>query len=196
MKERKNGVYTPEVEERLLSGLRQGLSIRAASEAAGIYDELVFRWRKDREGFEERFREAREIGLDREADEIKELADNPRIGKIVTRTEIGRACSVCNRELKWNQFWRHTDDKTAMCPDATAKKVSESKVVTSDAVERSKLQIGVRQWRLERMLPRKYGNRVGIDAGVTSDEHGLVTYEQLDIMIRARRATTPPEDTQ
>ena len=163
--EMKPSLYTPELAALICQRLAGGESLIGICREDGMPAEATVRFWASKDigpGFAAQFSEARNIGLEREADEIRELADDCREGRIITKTVVGRACSLCSRDLKWNQKWLHSDDKTPICEGAKAKKVRESKVVTSDAVERSKLQIAVRQWRLERILPRKYGTRVAV----------------------------------
>lgn len=112
-------------------------------------------------GFAARYTRARDIGLDHEADEIKLLADTCRIGDKIETREVGRLCSLCSMDLRWrNGKWTHSLDGTALCDGAEADKVTETKTVTGDMVERTKLQIDARKWRLSKMAPKRYGDRV------------------------------------
>jgi hypothetical protein len=112
-------------------------------------------------GFAAKYTRARDIGLDHEADEIKRLADEVREGVKREERETGeRECSECDRMVVWRSKWVHSEDKTPLCEDGKAVRVTELKTVTGDMIERAKLQVDARKWRLSKMAPKKYGDRL------------------------------------
>ena len=81
-------MYTQEVADRICAGLAEGKSLRAVCEAPGMPAESTVRaWALDDvEGFAAQYARAREIGYERLADELLEIADTPKPG-IKTKTD-------------------------------------------------------------------------------------------------------------
>ena len=73
-------VYGAEIEERILEGLRRGQALRAICKAKGMPDEsTVRRWAGGDSPFAQDYRDARQMGYLKMADDIIELADDPSI---------------------------------------------------------------------------------------------------------------------
>ena len=80
-------MYTQEVADRICAGLAEGKSLRAVCAEPGMPSESTVRaWALDDvEGFAAQYARAREIGYERLADELLEIADTPKPG-IKTKT--------------------------------------------------------------------------------------------------------------
>jgi len=174
-------LYTPDISDEICARLAAGETLRHIC----LDDHMpasttVIGWAVKDALFSERYARARAEGLDVLADEIIALADECRPGDKTERKEISRACSLCGKDLRWIRRWRHSEDGSDMCAGAEAEKVEEVKVVTGDMVERSRLQIDTRKWLLSKLRPDKYGDRLNIDATVS-------TVIDADVL-RAKRA--------
>lgn len=77
--------YSADIAEAICAGLAEGKTLRAVCRAAGMPSEVtVRRWAlEDREGFSAQYGKAREIGYQRMADEILEIADDSSCDSIV-----------------------------------------------------------------------------------------------------------------
>ncbi len=83
--------YTPEIAAAICERLADGESLRAICRDSGMPDErTVRRWAVDDvQGFSPRYARARDIGLDAMADELLEIADTPREGVRIEKSEAG-----------------------------------------------------------------------------------------------------------
>ena len=99
------------IREDVCKGLMDGKSLVDICNQKGMPSrDTVYDWIKSDASFSDMYARAREIGLDKEADEIRELADNG------------------------------TNEDAAII----------------------RLRMDARKWRLSKMLPRKYGDRVDL----------------------------------
>lgn len=175
--------YTPEIAAEICERLAAGESLLdICSPDFPVRESTVRGWvLDDHNGFAAKYLRARELGLEHEADEIKRLADQCREGEKVKRTETGeRSCSKCDRRLKWQGGWIHAADKSPLCAGAKAEMVYETEVLTADMVERSKLQIDARKWRLSKMLPKRYGDRLELAGDKDAPLQTRVVIELVD----------------
>lgn len=120
----------------------------------------VFRWLAANAEFRDMYTRAREAQADVWANEIIDIADTCRIGTKTEEREISRQCSACLRDVRWIRRWVHPDDQSALCEGAEALKIVETKTITADMVERSRLQIDARKWAAAKGAPKKYGDRL------------------------------------
>lgn len=83
--------YTPEVAETILGRLRDGETLNAICRAAELPHESTVRlWVRDnREGFTERYTQARLVGYLHMADELVEIADDGRNDWMVRQQKVG-----------------------------------------------------------------------------------------------------------
>lgn len=82
--------YTQELADKILLGVSEGKSLRAICESLGIPAPTVRRWIViNHEGLAEHYARARDLQYETWADEIKELADQCRIG-VKTVVEEGK----------------------------------------------------------------------------------------------------------
>jgi transposase len=117
-----------DVARRILRMRAEGDSLRAICRKLKLSRSTVEDWiTEDRDGFGGQYARAREVGLENEADEIKEIADQKPADAV---------------EAQWQ-----------------------------------KTRIDARKWRLSKKLPKKYGDKVGV-------EHSGGVSIQLDTGIR------------
>jgi hypothetical protein len=130
-------IYSPAVAERICDQLRTGRTLADICDDEGMpSDSAVLHWTKvDRDGFRARYRQAREIGYMAMADEIIAIADDA------------------------SNDWMARRER-APGPDGEG----ERRLPERESVERSRLRITARCWLLSRMLPRLFGDRLGIEA--------------------------------
>lgn len=83
--------YTQEMADRICEQLADGKSLRAVCDEPGMPSEAAVRaWALDDiEGFAAQYARAREIGYDRLADELLEIADTPQTGVKTTTKATG-----------------------------------------------------------------------------------------------------------
>jgi hypothetical protein len=167
MKPGRPSTYTPEIAAEILERLAAGESLLGICGAEGfpVAESTVRGWAiDDLHGFAAKYTRARDIGLDHEADEIRAIADTVKPGVKVERKELGRYCSACNKPLFWAGLgWTHGNlmaQEGPICDGADAIREYEEKTVEGDMIERAKLQIDARKWRLSKMAPKRYGDRL------------------------------------
>ena len=200
-------VYTDGIAAEICERLAEGeslLEICASSEMPG--ESTVRAWVVDNlNDFAAKYLRARDFGLDHESDEIKALADNCRTGEKVERKEVGRQCSKCGGSLKWQRKgWKHvgedgtTTDQAWMCDGAEAERVYKDTVTVGDMVERTRLQIEARKWRLSKMAPKRYGERLQLandeENPVSVQLASLLTLEELTAIERRMKAKEKGEE--
>jgi hypothetical protein len=124
-------LYTPELAKRVCELIADGWSLRRVAQEVGVPERTIRRWViDDREGFAAPYARARDVALDRMADEIIELAD----------------------------------DKSNDRYELEGKRVPDSA-----AVNRSRLMVDARKWYLSKLAPKRYGDRLELEHGVTVD---------------------------
>ena len=161
--------YSPEFAQLICDRLASGEMLYKICKTPGYpAQSTVLYWvLDDVEGFAARYARARTVWFDVMAEDTVNIADTARKGKKTETKEVGRACSTCTKDLRWQGGWKHSEDMTVMCAGAKASKVIEEKVTTGDTVERSKLQVDTRRWLLSKLRPDKYGDRSTLDLSVT-----------------------------
>jgi hypothetical protein len=84
-------MYTQEIADHICRELAEGKSLRAVCREPGMPSEATVRaWALDDvEGFAAQYTRAREIGYDRLADELLEIADTPKTGVKTTEKATG-----------------------------------------------------------------------------------------------------------
>lgn len=78
--------YTPEKTEAVLSGMRDGLSLRKACEAAGVNKSTFLLWVDGDKALADQYARAREAMLDAQAEELDEIGDDA--AKAETAVEV------------------------------------------------------------------------------------------------------------
>jgi transposase-like protein len=126
-------LYTPELAELILDELCNGRTLAdVCGDPAMPSIRTVNQWvRENREGFNIRYRDAREIGCYTLADQALDIADDCR------------------------------DDWT----ERQRKDGTIEFVVDQGNIKRSRLRVDTRQWRLSKMLPKRFGDRPNPDTG-------------------------------
>jgi uncharacterized Zn finger protein (UPF0148 family) len=158
--------YTPEVAAEICARLAAGESLLEICQSTEMPSEATVRgWAiDDVKGFASKYARARDIGLDHEADEIRAIADTVKLGHKIEKKELGRYCSTCKKPLFWAGLgWMHGNlicQEGPICEGAEAVREYEEKTVEGDMIERAKLQIDARKWRLSKMAPKRYGDRL------------------------------------
>ena len=153
--------YSPEKAAIICERLSDGESLRAICKDPNLPSiPSFFRWLEANPELRDQYARAREAQADVYAAEIVELSDNCRVGEKTEKTENGRICSECDRDVKWIGGWKHSDDKTELCAGATAEISYEMKIITADMIERSRLQVDARKWAASKLAPKKYGERL------------------------------------
>lgn len=133
---------TPEIEDQLLDWLSCGGPLRAFCRLAGMPSHTtVHRWRKEDKPFAARYLAAKQIGYDEIGEQCLEIADTPLIGEI---REEGEGSGGEDGE---GGTW--------------------SKVKREDMLGHRKLQIWTRLQLLAKWFPKKYGNKLDVDASGT-----------------------------
>lgn len=117
------------------------------------------RWIADDEILRQKYACAKESQADYMAAQIRSIADECRVGEKTERKEVGRICSGCGVEVKWQGAWKHADE-SSICDGGEAQPVYETKTVSGDMVERSRLQIDARKWLASKLAPKKYGDKL------------------------------------
>lgn len=179
--------YTQEIGDAICDRLAAGESLLEICRDEGMPAESTVRkWAmNDVQGYGAKYARARDIGLDHEADEIKAIADTCREGLKTERKEIGRVCSKCNLAVSWAGLgWVHGAkgfSMTPICEGATAETVYEEKVITADMIERAKLQIDARKWRLSKMAPKRYGDRLELAGDPEAPIQTKLVIEVVDV---------------
>lgn len=163
--------YTQEIAEQICQRLAGGESLLEICAGDAMPPESTVRgWVVDDvEGFAAKYTRARDIGLDHEADEIKALADNCRTGQ-KTKVTGCVECSGSGQCKDCKGDGEVGDD--IPCPGCKGRGECAKcggrggilETVTADMVERTKLQIDARKWRLSKMAPKRYGDRLNLEA--------------------------------
>lgn len=136
----------PPLEERIdeiCELIAEGNSLRAACRSLDLKESSVRYWLMKDEAAAAQYRTAQLLGCDALADEAKEIADTPKIGKITTRKPL-----VVNGKAVEGVF------------------VEEEK--TEDMLGHRRLQIDARLRLIGKWNPAKYGDKVahtGADGG-------------------------------
>ncbi len=159
--------YSEKIGREICIRLAAGKTLRSICRSLKIAESTVRLWVVDDAGpgFAAQYARSRDCGLDVMADEIIEIADKSRKGVKVEQKQIGRQCSACSKELRWRSRWEHSADGSELCDGAKAEKLVEDKVVTSDMIERSRLQVDARKWYLSKLAPKRYGDKPLPDSG-------------------------------
>ena len=89
-----------------------------------------YEWLRDNPVLDKMYTLAQDLHVDLGADELEEMAATPMIGEVRTR--------------RTGKGFKGED-------------IDTEEVRTFDNVERTKVRVGVRQWRLAKLRPRKYG---------------------------------------
>ena len=126
-------IYTRELADEICARLATGESLRAICRSEGMPAESTVRYwaLDDNLGFFAQYHKAREVGYERMAEDIIEMADNPRIARKITERSDG-----------------------------------SMETVTTDAVDRARLQVETRKWLMSKALPKIYGDRLPAAGGV------------------------------
>lgn len=124
-------MYTQEVADRICEGLAEGKSLRAVCAEPGMPSESTVRaWALDDvEGFAAQYARAREIGYERLADELLEIADTPQLGVKTTHkasgTETTEGDMIEHRRLQ-------VDARKWMLAKMLPKKYGDRQVIAGD----------------------------------------------------------------
>jgi hypothetical protein len=70
-------MFTQEVADRVCERIKQGQSLRAASEAEGVHHSTVMTWARDHAAFANQYARAREIGFDVDFEQLEDMAAEP-----------------------------------------------------------------------------------------------------------------------
>ena len=154
--------YTPEKAAIICQRISDGGNIRAICQDPDLPSiPTLFKWLNDVPEFLEQYTRAREVQADVYAAEIVELSDKCRVGEKIEKTQNGRICSECERDVRWIEGrWAHGSDKTPLCDGAEARPSYDLKITEGDMIERSRLQIDARKWAASKLAPKKYGERL------------------------------------
>lgn len=124
-------MYTQEIADRICAGLAEGKSLRAVCEQPGMPAESTARaWALDDvNGFAAQYARAREIGYERLADELLEIADTPAVGVKTTHkasgTETTEGDMIEHRRLR-------VDARKWMLAKMLPKKYGDRQVIAGD----------------------------------------------------------------
>jgi hypothetical protein len=142
--------YTPELAEEICRRLREGESLRSICRTEGYPREsAVIEWAKEnRDGFSEQYAQARDVGLDRMAEETLEIADDGS-----------------------NDWMARNDPENA------------GYIANGEHVARSRLRVDTRKWYLSKLAPKRYGDRLAVDASVENKGQENIDVVQLAKMI-------------
>jgi hypothetical protein len=138
-----------------------GEMLPAICDELGIRLQTLSEWSATRPQFSAIYTRAKEARLLRWAEEAVAISDTPQEGEKTEKTEKGRICSECDRDVKWmGSCWKHSVDKTELCAGGRAEVSYESKIVTADMIEHRKLRVETRKWMLARLARHVYGDKV------------------------------------
>lgn len=157
---------------------------------------------KDLDGFSAKYSRARELQLEVLADEVLTLSDQVRVGVKTEEKEVGRQCSLCKRGAAWlHGRWAHAKDDSVLCDGAEADKLVETKTITSDMVDRARLQVDSRKWLLSKLAHHKYGDRPAVAVNIDMRAELEKYLEQVAFggdpkLIEAWRAGEPKDPAQ
>ncbi len=157
-------VRTPEIEDHLLDWLSCGGPLRAFCRLPGMPSHTqVHEWRRRDKAFAARYLAAKRIGYDELAEQCLEIADTPLLGE--TREEGEGGGDGENGGGSW------------------------SKVRREDMLGHRKLQIWARLQLLAKWFPKKYGNKLDVEAT------GTMTFDdKLRQALGLAQAETKPQD--
>ena len=97
--------YTPEKAAIICELLSDGGNLRSICQNPDLPSvPTLFKWLNEHPDFLEQYTRAREIQADTYAAEIVELSDKCRVGEKTEKTEKGRICSECERDVRWQRM--------------------------------------------------------------------------------------------
>jgi terminase small subunit-like protein len=158
------------IRDEILKRLEAGQSLREICREAWAPSESTVRgWASDRDDdFSAQYARARLIGYSRFAEEIVEIADQPKIGvKRTTKRE---------RLLNFG----------VPVPGSDVEKTEETE---GDMVDRDRLRVDTRKWLLAKMLPKVYGDKVAVES--SGPDGGPIQHE-----VKAVHALDPVQASQ
>ena len=134
--------YNREQADKILDRIKAGEGLIAICRDSGMPAlSSVYKWRElDYEGFGERLKAARVVGLEALEDQIRDLTDQQKAAK-KTKTKALKGAKP---------------DGTPEDGDGT---VLEVETTEGDAIEHRKLQIDTRKWLLSKLKPTPYGDK-------------------------------------
>lgn len=97
-KRRKSG-YTPAKGRAICKLLAEGLTLNQVCERLQLASRTVRRWALDNEEFAPQYARARELGYQKMADELVEIADDARNDWMSIKSKSGQEIEVPNREV-------------------------------------------------------------------------------------------------
>lgn len=172
-------LYSDNIADEICRKLADGESLIAICRAEHLPAESTVRgWAlDDLNGFFAKYARARDIGIEHELDEVKEISDTILSGKKL-RTYMDR-CSVCDGRGAAGLGKRRR--KCSKCNGSGRVEVTET--VTGDMVERAKLQVDTRKWRICKIAPKKYGDRSSLRFVDEEGKDRALTIADIDAIV-------------
>lgn len=180
-------IYATSVGEAIASALASGKPITKICRSKGMPAlATVFRWLQTNLEFRELYARAREMQVEALVSEIIDISDTTRPGERVEKKHVGWRCPKCGLDVKWfGDGWYHGSKDNPICAGHKPEKVFETKTVTGDTVERSRLQVEARKWYASKVMPKKYGDRLEL----AGDKDSPIQVISVSETLRRRRAT-------
>lgn len=187
--------YSTQYRAAVIERLSKGETLRQICKSEGYPNEATVRaWAQNDAEFLSQYTHARTLGFDAIAEEVIEISDQCRLGAKTEEKHIGWSCPKCRLPVRWvSSGWVHTlaDLMTSPLCEGIDKpdRITETKIVSGDMVERARLQVDARKWLLSKLRPDKYGDKTSVELS------GSLTTMTLAETLRARRAARTGEKT-
>ncbi len=176
--------YTREIADQVTDGLMSGRHLAELCKDAGMPSPAtISRWvAEDRDGFAARYRRARQIGHTIAPGQVRytpEIADQVTDGLMIGRP-LAELCKDAGMPSAATLSYKRArdigcdtmaddmvdiaDDRSSDWIVRTSKDGTLETILDPERVSRARLRFEARRWRLSKMLPRTYGDRLDLNA--------------------------------